>query len=339
MMLQQLKNYAYYDESTRQYYASNLWTQLIEKIDPEKSRKFLSEFNNKIPLDVMVKYTQDKFLRKREQRWILENYNDFDPAVKEQLQSLLTDYGQLDAQPIPDKADFVLFLGSSTANLCKRAFFLYDAIVKENKKINAVIVLGNSEPYDNYLDTLQKIISLYPTYFCHGLLPKDVPLKATMHETMMFILDHLNWSEGTKPSLVELCLNHPCNTHDEVIAVLNYLPGAIEQPNARRIGLFSSAAPAKKIVVALSHQPFNDRQGITTLGAFLKSNQGAQFTINAAGPGLETYHLLNALPASTTSSAQIIDNLTRTLYEISQNSQLLLCPTSTDVNEYSLSSI
>jgi hypothetical protein len=38
-----------------------------------------------------------------------------------------------------------------------------------------------------------------------------------------------------------------------------------------------------------------------------------------AGAGLDTYSALNQLPASTMSPAQIVDNLSRALFEINQN--------------------
>jgi hypothetical protein len=333
MTASKIENYAFYNND--KLYASKLWNKLIDILDPEQSKQFMTEYNGLIPLEVMVKYTQDKFLRKRDQRWVLENYNDFDLEIKNSLNFLLNDYDLINAQSLTGKVEYALFLGGSSANLCKRIFFLFDSIINENKKVKNIIVLGNSEPYDNYRDTIQKIIAFYPKYFRSDLTISDVPSQVTMHETMVFILDNLNWPEDKKPNPIKIQLKHPCNTNDEGAAVTNYLLNNSKKDKAYATGLFSSPIPAKKSILVLSNQPFNDRQAITIFGSFVKENLIDKFEIDSAGPGLETYPLLNNLPASSMSPAQIVDNLSRTLYEISQNSQNLLIPSSTANEEKS----
>jgi hypothetical protein len=154
---------AFYDID--RLYASKLWNKLVDILDPVQSKQFMTEYNELVPLEIMVNYSQDKFLRKRDQRWVLENYNDFDLEIKNSLNFLLNDYDLINAQSLTGKVKYALFLGGSSANLCKRIFFLFDSIINENKKVKNIIVLGNSEPYDNYRDTIQKIIAFYPKYF------------------------------------------------------------------------------------------------------------------------------------------------------------------------------
>jgi hypothetical protein len=57
---------------------------------------------------------------------------------------------------------------------------------------------------------------------------------------------------------------------------------------------------------------------------FITSGLDHAFTLVSAGSGVETYPLLNKMPASTMSPAQIVDNLTRTLYEVSCKADALL---------------
>ncbi|MBA3535603.1 MAG: hypothetical protein H0T84_03180 [Tatlockia sp.] len=329
--MSKIEKYAFSNNDT--LYASKLWNKLVEILDFKQSKQFMTEYNELVPLEVMVKYTQEKFLRKRDQRWILENYNDFDLEIKNSLNYLLNEYGLIEAQYLPEKTEYALLLGGSSANICKRIFFLFDSITNENKKVKNIIVLGNSEPYDSYMDTIQKIIALYPKYFRKGLTIVDVPSHATMHEIMLFILDNLNWPEGKKPNQIKILLTHPCTTNEEAIAVTNYLLTHSKIDTGFTTGLFSSPIPAKKSIVVLSNQPFNDRQALTILGSFVKENLTERFEIDSAGPGLETYPLLNNLPASAVSPAQIVDNLSRTLYEISQNAQNLIGPFSTSKEE------
>ncbi len=328
MTVAKIENYAWYDKKNEKLYASKLWNKLIEILDPEQSKKFKADHNDQIPLDVMVNYTQEKFLRKNDQRWLLENYNDFDIEIKNNLNSLLKEYDLIDEQPITAKTKYALFLGGSSANLCKRAFFLFDSIVSKNLSIKNIIVVGNTEPYDNFMDTIYKIICLYPQYFRDDLTLKDLPLQATMHEVMVFILDNLNWPQAKKPNLIELQLSHPSNFKNEADIIANYLLTNSEKVTASKTGFFPTSNSEKKSLVVISNQPFNDRQAITVLGSFVMKNLRDKFEINAAGPGLETYPLLNNLPASLMSSAQIVDNLSRTLYEISQNAQNLLIQSS-----------
>lgn len=273
----------------------------------------------------MVEYTQKNFLRKQDGRWILENYNNFSPEIKAQLDSVLREYGQVEAQPFPSCAKYTLFLGTSVANLCKRAFYLFDAIIKNNSKLNTIIVLGNTEPYDKFLDTLKKIILLYPAYFREGLGIEDIPTQATMHETMVFILENLRWTAETKPTIVRLEIKHPSNTSHEISEAISYLSTNLKNNKVSdNFAFFSHSKTEKSNLVILSHQPFNDRQGLTAEGGFIKANLLEEFKVESAGPGIDTYSQLNALPASSMNAAQIVDNLTRTLYEIKQNEFLLL---------------
>lgn len=304
------KKYAYFDEATQKFYAAEFWIKLMAILDPQKSEEFKKDYADRVPLDVMVDYTQKNFLRKVGQRWVLENYASFEKNTKEKLDVLLQKYGQLTAQPFPEKTEFALFLGGSIANLCKRAFYLYEAIVV-GASITHVIVLGNTEPYDAYLGGLRTIITTHPDYFCKGFSAAQVPEHATMHEVMIFILENLKWPQGKKPSIIELDIPHPSNTNHEASAVVKYL-------------INKTHATEKNCVVALSNQPFDDRQGITFLGEFMTVDLSRAFTLVAAGPGVDTYPLLNKMPASIMSSAQIVDNLTRTLYEVSCKANVLL---------------
>lgn len=315
------QTYAYYDINDKQYYASNFWMKLLAILDPDQMQQYEQLYKGKVPLKVMVDYTQAKFLRKRDQRWALENHVDSSPEIKQRLDSLLSEYNQVREQPLPEKAHFALFLGTTTANLCKKAFYLFDAITKNNAKIETVLTLGNTEPYDKFVDAMYHVIKLHPGYFRQGLLPEDVPVQATMNELMLFILDNLNWPEGTKPKLVGLTQKHPCNTGAEANKVVNYLSEKLK-----------AQAQCSKVIV-LSLQPFNDRQGITVLGAFVKANLATQCNIEACGPGINTYPRLNEIRESTMSIAQLVDNISRTLYEIHQNADVLLMPKKNQIEE------
>ena len=92
-----LKNYVTYDSQTREFYASELWSKLIALLDEQQSKAFMETYKNKIPLQVMVDYTQKNFLRKENQRWAFENYNEFSAQKKQDLTTLLSDYKQIEA--------------------------------------------------------------------------------------------------------------------------------------------------------------------------------------------------------------------------------------------------
>ncbi|STX27942.1 Uncharacterised protein [Legionella beliardensis] len=312
-----LKNYVTYDSQTREFYASELWLKLIALLDEQQSKVFMETYKNKIPLQVMVDYTQKNFLRKENQRWAFENYNDFSAKKKQDLTILLNDYNQIEAQSFPKQADLVLLLGTSTVNICKRLFYLFDAITKEGVNVGEVLISGNTEPYDKFMDTLKAVMQLHPEYFREGLSEKDIPSSITMHETMCFVIENLRWPENKKPLLIKQALAHPSNTNHEAEAAVNYFPTFVSKMKNKTANLLFKL-PSIPSVVTLSHQPFLDRQGITVTGAF-KKNLSEEVPIEIAGPGLQTYPSLNDLPASTMSSAQIVDNLTRTLYEIKQN--------------------
>lgn len=320
MPVLQPSKYAYFDENSNQFYVSDFWLDLMKILDPAATATFQEKYEGKIPLDIMVAYTQEKFLRKQNQRWLLEDYADFDPQIKKSLEALLAEYDQINEQLISSHTDIAVFLGTSTANLSKRAFYIFDSIVKYNNRFSTVIILGNDEPYDKYLGDIHKIAALYPHYF-HEDIEALIPAKATMHETMVFVFEHLNWPEGKCPLIVKMGLKYPSNTAHEVAAVSDYLrdhPQPLHRaPEILQFGLFDQPKPS---VTVVSNQPFNDRQGITALNAFSKAGLRESFVVEAAGPGLNTYPLLNSLLDSI-NSAHIVDNLTRTLYEINQNKE------------------
>lgn len=61
--------------------------------------------------------------------------------------------------------------------------------------------MGNSQPYNAWMDRIQEIVKLFPEKFRPGLTEQDVPLEATMHEVMMFLAQNLNWPAGKSPTL------------------------------------------------------------------------------------------------------------------------------------------
>ncbi|MCW8407728.1 hypothetical protein OQJ13_01900 [Legionella sp. PATHC035] len=320
MTVSKFEKYAFQNDG--EFYASMLWIKLLEILDPPQAELFLKDYGDYIPLNEMVKFTQEKFLRKSGQRWALENYNEFDPTIKSKLERLLRESDLLDTIPMPHKSHSVLFLGTSSANIFKRAFHLYNEITLENKLVEQVIVLGNTEPYDSYIDTIKEIISLYPNMFRDGFRAEEVPSSITMHDTMMIVLDNLNWPEGKKPAFLELAVKHPCNTNDEINTVTDYLSS--KETGITQFGHFRKSGEEKVYqVTILSHQPFNDRQGITALAGFIKAKLTQKYLIEATGCGLDSWPQLTSFPASNMSAAQILDNLARTLYEINQNKELL----------------
>lgn len=319
-----VNKYAYYDESDRQYYASEFWFKLIAILDlPQHQTK-------KVTLDEMVKYTQERCLRPKDQRWALENQVQENPVVKEQLEKLLQDIDQVEEQPFPKESKYALFLGTSTVNLCKRAFYLYDNVVRCGAKIENIVVLGNSEPYDRFLNSINEVVATFKTYFRDDLSSDDVPTQATMHEVMLFLLNNFKWPDGKKPNVISLSQPHPCNTTAEVAKFVEYVsshqPTPSSATSARSSEFFQQAAAEKKaaVVAVASHQPFNDRQAITALNGIVRANMQDQFSIIACGPGMNTYPVLNTYPASSMSLVQLVDNLSRTLYEIQQNAEVLL---------------
>lgn len=318
MLKEIIKKFVTFNALDGKVYASDLWPKLISILNPEAIQELTEKFQDKIPLQVIVDFTQANFLRKQHQRWALDNYNDFSAEKKASLEQLLNEFGQLDAQSFPGKSDYALFLGTSTANLAKRAFYIFDEIVNRGAKVDNFIILGTDEPYDQYMDSICKIVESNPKYFKEALTVEDVPKQATMHEVMVFLFENLRWPSGKKPNAIRLSQERPCNTNKEIDAVSSFFRESGVLGSAVSSSLFAPS-PDRCQVTVLSHQPFNDRQAIVTLTGLSKANLQDKCDISVAGAGLDTYPTLNQFPASTMSPAQIVDNLSRALYEINQN--------------------
>lgn len=321
-----IEQHAYQHEGA--IYASVLWKKLVKILDPDQAKQFAMQFKEHIPLEEMNKYAQSKFLRKTNQRWDLENYHNFNPTIQKKLETLLKDNGFLDTEPMPDKSHLVLFLGTSSTNLFKRVFHLYEEIVQKKRVVKKVIVFGHSEPFDKYLKDMSDIISLHPAMFKEDFGCKQVPVKATMHEMMMLLLENLAWPKGTKPIFLEIPLQHPCYTTDEILAATTYLNAHKPQIHP---SFFSPEPVNKKLVTILAHQPFNNRQGIIALAGFSRACLLDTYDLCTTGASTESWPLLQQFPAAGMSPAQIVDNLTRTLYEINQNKDVLFAAPSVEL--------
>ena len=314
-----LNKFVHFCEEDQKPYSSQLWNQLLSILAPEDLEKLIKEHTkDKIPLKVMVDYTQQNFLRKKDQRWALENYEDFSEEKKQAILKLLEEYGQTHQQPFPANTEFALFLGTSSANIGKRAFSIYDAIVNEGAIIDNIIILGTDEPYDPFMKSVEIIFEENRLYFRKDMLASDITKKMTMHEVMCFFIENLSWPAGKMPTIIKLSQERPCNTNKEIDAVCAFLDQHASAQKAP-LSIFHPASKDYQVTV-VSNQPFNDRQAIVAYTGFLKNPKLNSITkIDVAGPGTSTYPLLNKLPASTMSPAQLIDNLSRALYEISQN--------------------
>lgn len=321
MLKEVIAKFAYLDVRNGEIYASDLWLKLLAILDSEALKTFTAQYQNKIPIQVMVDFTQTHFLRKQNQRWALENYDDFSSEKKEALRQLLDEYGQLAPQSFPLRTDVALFLGTSTANLANRAFYIFDAIVKQDAIVSNVMILGTDEPYDQFMRSVATVIEKHPEYFKETISSADVPSSATMHEVMCFLFDSLNWPAGKKPAVILLPQERPCNTNKEIEAVCAYL--IKNRLSAQYQPTLFKEPPERCQMTVLSHQPFNDRQGIVALTGCLKANMQSQINIQVAGAGMETFPMLNTFPASTMSPAQLIDNLSRALFEINGNASAL----------------
>lgn len=286
--------------SNGELYCTQFWQDLIALIDPEKSKEFTC-YEGKIPLQLMVDYTQATFLRS-DSNTIPATITDF-----------LAKQGHMQAQPFAKKVDYALFLGMTIpVNLFKRAFFLFDAIVKDNVAVDTVVILGNNEPFAQHRELLQRIIDENPGYFRSGTAIPDSLI--TMQQVMEFIIDSLNWPEGKLPKKVILPLSYPCNTNAEAAAVVDYLAQKTASSSPQ---FFPQKRPQ---VVTLTHQPYVDRQGITVSLAAKKARLNADFFV--AGCGTKTYPALEL--RDSLNARKLIEEFSKLLYEINQNRAVIL---------------
>lgn len=314
-MQQKLEDYVVHDEEKQELYCSEFWLKLITLFDPQKSEEF-KLYHGKIPLQVMVNYTQAKFL-------ITPQRPAVEPINAAAIYQFLEQQGHMQALPLVNKIDYALFLGMIVpVNLFKRVFFLYGGIVKDQVKVKTLIILGNSEPFTQHRQILQTIIQAHRHYFRKDI--EEIPQSMTMQEVMLFIVSNLNWPPGKSPTFVTIKLPHPCNTNAEAQAVVDYLKDKWVNRPAPKPAFFSSNEPTTKpSVQVLSHQPYVDRQGWTVQLALQKAMPDC-FDCYAAGCGINSYPSLINYPDSTLKLSAYIDNLARLLYEINQNSGVIL---------------